>query len=85
MIPGLDMPSAYDDHLHSWLTNHQERFPVVCAIAASDLYVPATSADVKRMFGNGRRVLFRPRPLLTADRAEILAFLCENIFILENL
>jgi hypothetical protein len=81
----LDVASADDADLHAWWTKHQQNFPVMHSIARSYLYIPATSGGAERLFRKSRRVLSRLRLRLTAEKAEILVFLCENISVIEDL
>ena len=62
------------DPLEYW-TLHGVQFPIIARIAASVLAIPATSADVERLFSITGRILTKYRARLSADRVDMMSCL----------
>lgn len=71
-IPATDDPYKY------WGVNCQ-RFPGLAAAAFRYLSAPCTSVESERLFSKVSTILDEKRNRLTAERAEMLAFLSKNL------
>ncbi|KAJ8353287.1 hypothetical protein SKAU_G00208540 [Synaphobranchus kaupii] len=71
-IPSTDDPYKY------WAVNHQ-RLPGPAAAAFRYLCAPCTSVESERLFSTVSTILDEKRNRLTAERAEMLAFLSKNL------
>lgn len=71
-IPVTDDPYKY------WEVNRQ-RFPGLAAAALKYLCAPCTSVESERLFSTVSTILDEKRNRLTAERAEMLAFLIKNL------
>lgn len=71
-IPTTDDPFKY------WRVNRQ-RFPGLAASALKYLCAPCTSVESERLFSTVSTILDEKRNRLTAERAEMLAFLNKNL------
>ncbi|KAK7130513.1 hypothetical protein R3I93_020001 [Phoxinus phoxinus] len=61
-----------------WEVNRQ-RFPGLAVAALKYLCAPCTSVESERLFSTVSLILDEKRNRLTAERAEMLAFLCKNL------
>lgn len=71
-IPSIDDPYKY------WAVNHQ-RLPGLAAAAFRYLSAPCTSVESERLFSTVSTILDEKRNRLTAEKAEMLAFLNKNL------
>lgn len=71
------IPVTHDPYKY-WGVNHQ-RFPGLAVAALSYLCAPCTSVESERIFSTVSWILDEKRNRLTADRAEMLSFLCKNL------
>jgi hypothetical protein len=62
------------DPLEYWAL-HGGQFPIIARIAATVLAIPATSADVERLFSITGRILTKYRARLSADRVDMMTCL----------
>lgn len=69
---------ATDDTYKYWGVNRQQ-FPGLAAAALKYLCAPCTSVESERLFSTVSTILDEKRNRLTAERAEILAFLSRNL------
>jgi hypothetical protein len=67
-----------DDPYNYWGVNRQ-RFPGLAAAALKYLSAPCTSVESERLFSTVSTIMDEKRNRLTAERAEMLAFLSKNL------
>lgn len=71
------IPVTHDPYKY-WGVNRQ-RFPDLAVSALNYLCAPCTSVESERLFSTVSSILDEKRNRLTAERAEMLAFLCKNL------